>query len=136
MRRRLALAACALSIVLAGISASASASSPGGGGGAGNFVTLDPITVPIIEYDRIAGSLQLTVVIDAKDAAAVVTLTEAVPVLREKAVLAAIEFARLRASARRPVNAETLDHDLSLALAHDHPQIGRVLITEVSARAI
>lgn len=99
------------------------------------FVALDPMTVPIVESDRIAGTLRVTVVIEAVDAAAAERLTGRLPEIRQVTMATALEFARLHASGFRPVNAELLHQELKAAFASSSEDVAQVLITEVSARS-
>jgi len=99
------------------------------------FVVVAPVTVPIVECDRLAGSMTVKLVLDAGDAEGAHRLTGELPQLREAALLAAMEFARLRASAHRPLDAERLDKDLKTAIAATDPGVKRVLITQITADA-
>lgn len=97
------------------------------------FVTMDPIVVPIIGSDHIDGALHVQLVLAATDEAAREQLTARLPELRAASVAGAIEFSRLYASARTPVNAVRLSRDLSAVLRAEDAGIARVLIVEVSA---
>jgi len=132
MRKRIMTSFAALPLAISGGTVSAEGKPEGGEGT--NLVKLDPISVPIIESDRLAGALRITVVLDATDPAAAARLGDRQPEIREAAMAATLEFARLHASGFRPVNAELLDHDLKAALGSVDPGIAQVLITEVSAK--
>jgi hypothetical protein len=99
-----------------------------------NFVPMEEIKVPIIESDRINGTLRFKIVLEASDAAAAEQLTATMPMLRATALGAALEYARLNASALRAVDAGRLDRDLAAALGKTAPGVARVLIVEVAAR--
>lgn len=110
----------------------------GGGAGAGeglHLVTMDEVTVPIIDADRVNGVLRFKLVIDAGSAEVATKINGELPVLRAATVAAGLEFARLNASALRAVDAQQLDHDLTAALKVSEPGLVRVLIVEVDARA-
>nr|WP_269141408.1 hypothetical protein [Sphingomonas sp. IC-56] len=112
----------------------ARASGGGGGGAEGlNLVTMEQVVVPIIDADRVSGSLRFKLVLEAANAEAAAKATAEMPMLRQASVAAGLEFARLNASGLRAVDAEELDHDLTAALKIAEPGISRVLIVEVSA---
>lgn len=125
----LGLVAAALSPLPAG-----QAFASGGGGGEGvHLVTMDEIAVPIVDSDRVAGTLNFKLVLEAHDAASAEKLAAAMPTLRMAAIAGGVEFARLDASALRAVNAADLDKTLTAALKTASPEIGRVLIVAVGA---
>lgn len=97
------------------------------------FVPMPLIVVPIIGSDSIEGSLRFKLVLAAKDEAGKEHLTEKLPVLRAVSVAGAMEFARLFASAQRPVDVSKLSTDLTQVLKTADAQVDRVLIVEVSA---
>lgn len=99
------------------------------------LLVMAPITVPIVGSDRLDGSLRMKLVIAASDPTALANLTERVPELRAVSVAGAIEFSRLYASARTPVNAVQLRAALTAALKADNPSVADVLIVEISAVA-
>jgi len=134
MLRRETLVALGLAALPLGGGAQASG---GGGGAAGeglHLVTMDEVTVPIIDSDRVNGALRFKLVIDAGSAEVATKLNGEMPVLRAATVAAGLEFARLNASALRAVDAQQLDHDLTAALKAAEPGLVRVLIVEVEAR--
>jgi len=99
------------------------------------YVAMTPLTVPIVECDRMSGAMTIKVIIDAGTPEAAGKLTADMPRLRETTLLAAMEFARLHASAQRPIDAERLDSDLSHALVKEKPAGAKVLLTRVSAQS-
>jgi hypothetical protein len=108
--------------------------SGGGGGGEGlHLLPMDEVRVPIVDADRLAGSLRFKLVLDAGNDATAKRATAALPQLRSATIAAALEFARLEASALRAVDAERLDHALIEALKKVEPELHRVLIVEVAA---
>lgn len=114
---------------------------PGGGAratdaaaGEPHFVPMDEVTVPIVESDRVNGALRFKLVLEAADAPTAERLTASLPTLRAAALGAALDFARLSASARRPVDAGRLDRDLSAAIRRADAGVARVLIVEVAAQ--
>lgn len=128
----LGLVAAALSPLPAG-----RAFASGGGGGEGpHLVKMEPIAVPIVDSDRVAGTLNFKLVLEAHDAATAEKLAAAMPSLRMAAIAGGVEFARLDASALRAVNAADLDKTLTAALRTAAPEVGRVLIVEVGASQI
>lgn len=98
-----------------------------------HLVALQEIEVPVIDSGRFQGSLRFEVVINATDEAAAVRLSANVPRLRSASVEAAIEFSRLYVSAAMPVDASELAGALTKSLQSADPDVGRVLITKVSA---
>lgn len=120
-------------LVVAGGGAQASGGGGGGSGDGPHLVELEPIQVPIIESDRVSGTLNLKLALNAADDQVKGELAAAQPELRAAALGAVLEFARLRASPFRAVDAAELDHELSAALGHAKPGIAKVLIVEVSA---
>jgi len=132
------LALAALPLPAGNALASGEEPQPGGeeaqtGGEELNLVPLDEIRVPIVDADRLDGTLRMKLVLQGKDAAARLTILEQMPVLRQAAVTAALEFARLDAGALRPVDARRLNGALTAALQRTQPAIGRVLMVEVAA---
>ncbi len=98
------------------------------------FVMLDPLDVPIVEGDRADGRLKVKLVLQAADVAGAGAIETRRPELREAALVASIEFARLHASASTPVDARRLAQDVSMALRRVDPTIAAVLLVEVAAR--
>jgi hypothetical protein len=135
--RKASIAAAALAVSMMPMGG-AHASGGGSGGEAGgesglNLLPMDEVTVPIIDADRTAGALRFKLVLEAGNAETAARLPAELPVLRAATVAAGLEFARLNASAFRPVDAEQLDHDLTAALKAAEPGLSRVLIVEVEA---
>ncbi len=126
----LGLVAAALSPLPAG---RALASGGGGEGGQPHLVKMEPIAVPIVDSDRVAGTLNFQLVLEAHDAETAEKLAAAMPTLRMAAIAGGVEFARLDASALRAVNAADLDKTLTAALKTASPEVSRVLIVEVGA---
>jgi hypothetical protein len=112
----------------------AQASGGGSGGGEGlHLVPMEEITVPIVDADRMAGSLYFKLVLEAGNIEVAAQVVKDLPMLRAASVAAGLEFARLNASGLRAVDAELLDHDLTAAIKAAQPGITRVLIVEVRA---
>lgn len=132
--RRSKLAALGLAAVATPLPVGMAQASGGGAGAEGlHLVAMDEITVPIIDADRVAGSLRFKLVLDAGTGEVATRVTQSLPMLRAAIVAAGLEFARLNASALRAVDAQQLDHDLTAALKAADPGIARVLIVEVAA---
>jgi hypothetical protein len=128
------LAALALGAAALPLPGGTAQASGGGGGGEGlHLVPMDEIVVPIVDADRVQGSLRFKIVLDAGNDAVAQKVTAELPMLRSAALGAALEFARLEASALRAVDAEQLDHDLTTALKGAEHDLSRVLIVEVAA---
>ncbi len=132
-------------LLTAPIMAPGAAASEGGGAEGGGaegepvrpsplFVMLDPLDVPIVEGDRADGRLKVKLVLQAADVAGAGAIETRRPELREAALVASIEFARLHASASTPVDARRLAQDVSTALRRVDPTIAAVLLVEVAAR--
>lgn len=112
----------------------AAASGHGGGGEGGpQFVEISELRVPIVQGDRADGRLLVTLALKVDDPAEAAAITGAMPMVRERAMMAASEFARLHASPFLPVDAQRLAHAIDGAL-HDHvPGAYMLLVTKVSA---
>ncbi|MFZ5746644.1 MAG: hypothetical protein ACOY45_03175 [Pseudomonadota bacterium] len=130
MRRKLMGVLSAAALIASHATAFASS---GGGSGGVNFVEMSKLSVPIVDADRIDGVLNVTIVLDAADAEAASRIDAEMPRLRSALTGAALDFARLSASGFRPVDAEQLAHDLTVAAHAAEPGVARVLIIEVSA---
>jgi len=101
--------------------------------GAPSLVPMLPIVVPIVGSGRLDGALRVKLVLAATDAAAAARLTQRLPELRAASVAGAIEFSRLYASSRTPVNAVQLRSALTAALHAEDAGVSDTLIVEVSA---
>lgn len=99
------------------------------------LVPLSPMSVPIMGGDRLDGVLDITLVIEAKDPAGSDILRQSLPILRDACLSAAIEFGRLRVSALSPVDAAALISEINRVARSKDPNVDRVLLTMVSARA-
>ena len=126
--RNLVRLALASSLVVPAATASAS-----GGGSGVHLVTMDEMSVPIVDGTRTDGILRYQIVIEAKDEAAAHELTAKVPLLRAASLSAGIEFARLYASPMMPVDAGRLASDMTAALKAQDPRVARVLLVKVMA---
>ncbi|WP_375195248.1 hypothetical protein [Sphingobium sp.] len=102
-------------------------------GQAGSFITMEEISVPIIDASRIEGALRVSVVLQARDADGAAELARRMPELRMAGLSAAIEFARLHASPFSAVDAARLSSALTHALKGMDKRIAEVLIVKVSA---
>jgi hypothetical protein len=98
-----------------------------------HLVSIPEIEVPVLDSDRLQGRLRFEVVLDAADEAGAVRIAANVPRLRAASVAAAIEYSRLYVSGAMPVDANALAGALSTALKMTDPDVGRVLVTKVSA---
>lgn len=99
------------------------------------LVPMKEISVPIVDAGRIEGVLRFTLVLRAQDAAGAILLTNAEPKLRAAALDAGMEFARLRASPLRAVDAEQLAADMDRALHAADAGVAQALIIRVIATA-
>jgi flagellar basal body-associated protein FliL len=98
-----------------------------------HFVPMQEIAVPIIDGDRLDGSLRVKTVLSATDAAAAERVTAALPRLRSASLAAALEFSRLHASPMRAVDARMLSQYLTKELQGVESGVARALIVEVAA---
>lgn len=134
---RNSLAALALTTALVPFPGGGGAHASGGGGGSSggslNLVPMEEVTVPIIEADRVAGSMRVKLVLEASTGEVFANARAEMPRLREATIAAALEFARINASSMRAIDAGKLDHDLNAALRKAEPGLSRVLIVEVAA---
>jgi hypothetical protein len=131
MRKIIARAAAGMLLLPGGTAARAS----GAGGGAEglHLVPMEVIRVPVVEGNRADGTLQVKLVLVAKDGAAAGEATADLPQLRATSVAAALEFARLYASPMLPVDVKRLSEDMTAAIHHQDQRISRVLVVEVMA---
>jgi hypothetical protein len=102
-------------------------------GQASPFITMEEISVPIIDASRIEGVLRVSLVLQARDADGATRLVRRIPELRMAGLGAAIEFARLHASPFSAVDAARLSSALTYALKGMDKGIVQVLIVKVSA---
>lgn len=131
MRKTILLSAAATLLLSGG---AARASEEGEGAGGLHLVPIEEIRVPVVEGNRADGTLQMKLVLVAKDAASASEASADLPLLRATSVAAAIEFARLYASPMLPVDVKRLSEDMTAAIHHQDPRISRVLVVEVMAR--
>lgn len=139
MRKSIAIAGTALSLAVTGAATGAIAVAAEGETAIDvadepQLVPMQEISLPIIDGDRLEGSLHVTMVIAATDVAASERITAALPRLRSASLAATLEFSTLYASPMRAVNAEMLSRDLTEALQRAEPGIARALIVNVAAR--
>ncbi len=120
--------------ILAALPLSSAAGSGGGGGGDGSLVEMEAISVPIIDGAKVQGTLHFRLVLEAHDDAAAERLAGDLPGLRSEALMAGVEFSRLRASPFLAVDARRLSADLTEALHARDEGVSRVLLVEVSAK--
>lgn len=106
----------------------------GGEAAAGLAVPVAPLRVPILDGGRFAGTLRVQAALDYADPAQGAGAAGRVPVLRAAALSAGLEFARLHASARAPVDAALLSRMLTDAARTVDPKVRQVLILDVSAQ--
>jgi len=128
MKRPFHLALAAM-LAAPGVPVSAS----GGGAEELHLVSMDEISVPIIDGDRADGTLQFKLVLEARNEAAAQALTATLPMLRSASVSAGIEFARLYASPMMPLDARRLASEMTAALQSQNSGVVRVLLVEVVA---
>ena len=133
MRKTMAIAGAALTLAGSGTVTATSASDKDPVAAETHFVPMDAISVPIIDGNRLEGSLRVKTVLDATDEAAAVRLKAALPRLRSATLAAALEFSRLQVSPMRAVDAELLSAALTKALSQEAPGISRTLVIEVAA---
>lgn len=105
----------------------------GGGSGAPGLVPMDEIVVPIIDGSQLQGKLRFTLVLRANDAAGAAAIGREAVRLRSVAVAAGLEFASLRVSPWKPVDAVRLARSLDQALHAVMPEVAQALIVRVSA---
>ena len=132
MRKNFAALLAATSLTLPGHSLAAETA---GGDAAPRLVPLPTMSLPIIDADRVDGTLHLDLMVEASDAGAANRIAAHLPRIRSTSVAAALEFARLNASRHRTVDAERLSRALTEALHATEPGVSKVLVTRVSARA-
>lgn len=99
------------------------------------MVPMDEIAVPIIDGAHMEGILRFTLVLRAQDSAAAARLTTSIAKLRSVAMIAGMDFARLRASPYNAVDVRSLIQSLDRALKAADPGISQALIVRVGAAA-
>lgn len=135
MRKTLAVAGAALTLAGTGAIATASTGDPADNPAAEpHLVPMQEVSLPIIDGDRLDGTLSVTMVLATADEAAAQRVEAAMPRLRSATLAAALEFSRLHASPMRAVDAEMLSQDLTAALRKEEPGVARALIVNVAAR--
>lgn len=135
MRKTLAVAGAALTLAGTGAIATASTGDPADNAAVEpHLVPMQEVALPIIDGDRLEGTLRVTMVLATADAAAAERVTAALPRLRSASLATALEFSRLHASPLRAVDAEMLSEDLTAALKQEEPGVTRALIVNVAAR--
>jgi hypothetical protein len=135
MRRSIAIAGTALTLAATGaIAATESGETAIDVTDEPQLVPMQEISLPIIDGDRLEGSLHVTMVIAAEDLEAATRVATALPRLRSASLAATLEFSRLYASPFRAANAEMLSRDLTEALQQEEPGIARALIVNVATR--
>lgn len=97
------------------------------------FVAVDPISLPIVDGDRIDGQLNYAIVIEAKDDEAMARINASPVALRAAALRGGLDFARLYASSFSAVDARELTNSLTRALQQEDDGISGVLLVEVAA---
>jgi hypothetical protein len=98
-------------------------------------VDMTTVEVPIVDGDKVQGSLRVKLAMNAIDPAGMDMVTAGLPRLRATALVTIVEFARLYASPFRAVDNERLSRSLNDALRREEPKIGNVLLLEVAARS-
>ncbi|MCB2014210.1 MAG: hypothetical protein KDE67_04885 [Sphingobium sp.] len=124
--------------MLAGTGLLASPSQAAGGGGedgAPALVPMEEIAVPILDGARLEGILRFTLVLRAHDDAAAADITRQIVRLRSAALVAGLDFARMRASPYRAVDVAQLAMALDAALKKAEPGVEQALIVRVGAAA-
>ncbi|MCH4152622.1 MAG: hypothetical protein LKF30_11860 [Sphingobium sp.] len=99
------------------------------------MVPMDEIAVPIIDGAHMEGILRFTLVLRAQDSAAAARLTTSIAKLRSVAMIAGMDFARLRASPYSAVDVRSLIQSLDRALKAADPGVSQALIVRVGAAA-
>lgn len=99
------------------------------------MVPMDEIAVPIIDGAHIEGILRFTLVLRAQDSVAATRLATSIAKLRSVAMIAGMDFARLRASPYSAVDVRSLIQSLDRALKAADPGISQALIVRVGAAA-
>jgi flagellar basal body-associated protein FliL len=97
------------------------------------FVSVTDIAAPIFSTGRLEGAVNVSLMIEARNAEAVAELEARMPELRASLLDNTLEFSRLYASGFTPVDAERLSKDLTASLKKTHPGVRRVLILKLSA---
>lgn len=100
-----------------------------------SLVPMEEIAVPIIDGARLEGVLRFTLVLRARDADAAADIGRDIARLRSTAMIAGLDFARLRASPYRAVDVQRLAMDLDSALKAADPAVEQALIVRVGAVA-
>jgi flagellar basal body-associated protein FliL len=97
------------------------------------LIPMEEFAIPIVDGGQIQGTLRFTLVLRATNDESVAKITEEMPALRAATLAAGMNFASLRASPYRPVNAEILAADIDAALKSIDPNVQQGLIVKISA---
>ncbi|HEX7852878.1 MAG TPA: hypothetical protein VF503_04205 [Sphingobium sp.] len=97
------------------------------------FVTLEPMEMPIMSPSQIEGRMQVSLVLEAKDAESAHMLDADMPRLRALSLANAIEYGRLHVSGFRAVDVAALNASVGGALKSRYAGINRVLVVKVAA---
>lgn len=98
-------------------------------------VDMTTVEVPIVDGDKVQGSLRVKLAMNAVDPAGMDTVTAGLPRLRATALVTIVEFARLYASPFRAVDNERLSRALNESIRRAEPAVGNVLLLEVAAKS-
>ncbi len=122
--------------ILLALLSSFPAHAAGGSGESGPspFIAMEPITMSIVEFGTLTGTLEVTLVLQARTPELAALLSARLPDQRAKAIAAVNEYVRLHVSAYRPVDAVQLRETLRQALLPVTPGLTDVLVTDVIAK--
>lgn len=99
------------------------------------LVDMTSVAVPIVDGDRVEGTLRVKLALNAADSQGMDKVTAALPRLRSTTLVTMVEFARLYASPFRAVDNDKLSRTLSEALRREEPAVADVLLVEVVAKS-
>ncbi len=99
------------------------------------MVPMDEIAVPIIDGTRMEGILRFTLIINADNQTSAARITGSIAKLRSVAMIAGMDFARLRASPYTAVDVTYLVRSLDKALKAADRGVKQTLIVRVGATA-
>lgn len=129
MRKKFILSGMALTLT----SASLSGAEPNLLAEPPRLVPIEPISIPIVDGDRIDGKLNYTLVIMVEDDETMKRLSGSGAALRAAALRGGLDFARLYASSFTAVDAGMLMENLTRAMKEEDEGITELLLVEVSA---
>ena len=120
-------------LIMGALLCAASPAKAAGGAGEGAYLTINPISVPIIESGRITGQFRVMVKLVPQTPEDGPVLSAHEPAIQSLLLIASNEYARLNVSTFRPVNVKTLRKFLLDAVRKPGHKVKDVLVIDALA---